>query len=207
MPVASAQPGPQGKRGLAPLCPARTARQACLPSGLLCGPWLAGAVGKELQEGGPAYAPTPEVGFLSFRSLTFTGPFPLWLQHGSPAPTPRQWGNLQSWCPGPPVSGVDQGIGGRACCPAVPRSLVSPNHASHLNWPGPVANTRLHTLTFGPAAHPEELTTQPHIPQVYTHVVPGFTHTRVTYSHGNHICSIRCAPMLLIARVCAQSRA
>lgn len=144
------QPGPQGKAWLGtPVSSSRTARQAYLPSGLLSGPWLVGAVGKELQEGGPEYARPPEVGASSASGLW---PSLVLSRSGCSMaalrPPHARWGNLQSWCPGSPVPGMDQGTGGRACCPAVsppPRPQVSPNHASHLNWPGPVPSTHLHT--------------------------------------------------------------
>ena len=67
-------------------------------------------------------------------------------------PPHAQWGNLQSWCPGSPVPSVDQGTGGRACCPAV----------SPLPPPPRSLQTMHHTLT-GPALCP-------------THI---YTHTRI----------------------------
>lgn len=168
------QPGPQGKAWLGtPVSSSRTARQACLPSGLLCGPWLVGAVGKEMQEGGPEYAPTPEVGASSASGLWPS----LVLSHSGCSmaalcPPHAQWGNLQSWCPGSPVPSVDQGTGGRACCPAVspppppPRSLQTMHHT--LTGPA-LCPTHIYTHTRIWACTPPTQRSSPRS-LTYTHV-------------------------------------
>lgn len=154
-------------------------------SGLLCGPWLAGAVGRSA--GRRFHAPTPEVGLPQ-------PPVP-WDLHWSFPALAAAWQLCalpcalcgESYRAGAPgllslvwTKVLGQGMLSR-CVPPQP-GLSEPGLTPELARPCG-QHTLTHTLTFGPAAHPEELTTQPHIPSGVHMLCLGLP-TRVTYSHG-----------------------
>lgn len=189
VPVASAQPSSQGhraKRGLAPLCPALElpGRPVFLPSLLM----VPGSLGyRKSCRGGPHPAPPLGWGFLSFASLTFTGPFRSGCSMAALRPPasggtyklvprasclwcgPRYWGQGMLSCCVPPQPGLSE-----PCIPELWRPSWPTSHVPHLHL-----GLQLKLTTAS-------------MPQVCTLLCLGYSPCLLLW--GNHIYSICAVP-------------